>query len=53
GTHVAEDIPEAVAAFRARHPDVAVRVTGHLGASKALPRAILEVAATQEPVRGV
>jgi len=33
GTHVAEDIPEVVAAFRARHPDVAVRVTGHLGAS--------------------
>ncbi len=46
GTHVVEDIPEVVAAFRAGHPHVAVRVTGHLGASEVLPRAILEVAAS-------
>ncbi len=46
GTHVVEDIPDAVAAFRAGHPEVTVRITGHLGASEALPGAILAVAAT-------
>lgn len=47
GTHVVEDIPELVAAFSAAYPDVAVRLTAHLGASEILPRAILEVAAAQ------
>jgi sirohydrochlorin ferrochelatase len=49
GTHVVEDIPEVVAAFRAAYPDVTVRITGHLGASESLPRAILEVAASPQP----
>jgi len=42
-----EDIPELVAAFSAAYPDVAVRLTAHLGASEILPSAILEVAAAQ------
>lgn len=48
GTHVVEDIPDAVAAFRARHTDVVVRLTAHLGASEILPRAILDVAASPQ-----
>ncbi len=44
GTHVVGDIPEAVDAFRAAHPQVRVRLTPHLGASETLPRAILDVA---------
>jgi sirohydrochlorin ferrochelatase len=44
GTHVAQDIPEAIAEFSARHPAVKVRLTPHLGASAALPAAILNVA---------
>lgn len=45
GTHVAQDIPEAIAEFTAAHPGVKVRLTPHLGASEALPAAILNVAA--------
>lgn len=45
GTHVAEDIPEALETFAARHPQVRLRLTAHLGASEALPNAILAVAA--------
>jgi len=45
GTHVAQDIPEAIAEFAASHPGVAVRLTPHLGASAALPTAILGMAA--------
>ncbi len=45
GTHVASDIPEAVEAFRKEHPEVTIRLTDHLGASEALPAAILAVAA--------
>ena len=44
GTHVVSDIPEAVDAFRTEHPQVRVRLTSHLGASDALPGAILAVA---------
>jgi sirohydrochlorin ferrochelatase len=44
GTHVAQDIPEAIAEFRRARPDVAVTLTPHLGASAALPLAILDVA---------
>lgn len=44
GTHVVSDIPEAIEAFRAEYPDVRVRLTSHLGASDALPAAILTVA---------
>jgi len=45
GTHVAQDIPEAIAEFSAAHPQVTVRLTPHLGASATLPDAILGVAA--------
>ena len=45
GTHVVSDIPEAVNAFRTEHPQVRVRLTSHLGASDALPSAILAVTA--------
>lgn len=45
GTHVAQDIPEAIAAFAVTHPAVKVRLTPHLGASAVLPAAILNVAA--------
>lgn len=44
GTHVAQDIPKAIAEFNTAHPDVKVRLTPHLGASAALPGAILSVA---------
>ena len=43
GTHVAQDIPEAIAEFGGRHPQVGVRLTPHLGASIALPAAILDI----------
>lgn len=43
GTHVAEDIPAALDLFAARHPQVRLRLTAHLGASEALPHAILKV----------
>lgn len=45
GTHVARDIPEAMAAFQAEHPHIAIHLSRHLGASQALPWAILEMAA--------
>ncbi|MHB0972908.1 MAG: sirohydrochlorin chelatase [Thiobacillus sp.] len=45
GTHVAQDIPGAIAEFTAAHPAVAVRPTPHLGAPAGLPAAILGVAA--------
>ena len=45
GTHVAQDIPEAIAEFTAAHPAINVRMTPHLGASATLPAAILGVAA--------
>ena len=45
GTHVAQDIPEAIAEFTAAHPAIKVRMTPHLGASATLPAAILGVAA--------
>jgi sirohydrochlorin ferrochelatase len=45
GTHVAQDIPEAIAEFSLAHPAVKVRLAPHLGASAALPAAILSVAA--------
>jgi sirohydrochlorin ferrochelatase len=45
GTHVAQDIPDAIAEFSASHAAVKVRLTPHLGASATLPAAILSVAA--------
>lgn len=44
GSHVAHDIPEALAAFSQAHPDVQVRLTPHLGASSALAYTVMDVA---------
>lgn len=44
GTHVAQDIPEIIAAFRHARPDIRTHLTPHLGASDALPLAILGMA---------
>lgn len=41
GAHVAADIPEEVAAFCAKHLDIKVTLTPHLGAAPTLPHAIL------------
>lgn len=45
GTHVAQDIPEAIAEFSAQYPGVTIRLTSHLGAAAALPATILGMAA--------
>ncbi|MHB1214107.1 MAG: sirohydrochlorin chelatase [Thiobacillus sp.] len=45
GTHVAQDIPDVIAGFGVAYPAVKVRLTQHLGASAALPAAILGMAA--------
>jgi sirohydrochlorin ferrochelatase len=45
GTHVAQGIPEVIAEFSTSHPGVKVRLTQHLGASAALPAAMLGMAA--------
>ncbi len=45
GTHVAQDIPEAITEFAASHPGITVRLTQHLGALATLPAAILGMAA--------
>jgi len=44
GTHVAVDIPKAISAFELEYPQIRIRLTPHLGASDALPGAILSVA---------
>jgi sirohydrochlorin ferrochelatase len=49
GTHVSQDIPEAVAAFQQARPDISICLTPHFGASDALPLAILGVATQDRP----
>jgi sirohydrochlorin ferrochelatase len=44
GTHVASDIPEALAEFGQHHPKIKLRLASHLGASPALAKTILDVA---------
>jgi sirohydrochlorin ferrochelatase len=44
GTHVAQDIPEAVAAFRDRHPDIQVRLARHVGAARGMAHTVLDAA---------
>lgn len=49
GTHVAQDIPEAVNAFSQAHPDVKIRLATHLGAASSLPGTIVEMSRTSNP----
>jgi sirohydrochlorin ferrochelatase len=44
GTHVANDIPEAMATFCAHYPGIRVRLASHLGASPALASIVLDAA---------
>lgn len=44
GTHVSNDIPEAIGHFLAEHPGIKVRLAQHLGASSILPGIILDIA---------
>lgn len=44
GTHVTQDIPEAIESFQTDHPHIKVSLTRHLGDSDLLPQAILQVA---------
>jgi len=50
GTHVAQDIPEIIDAFRLDRPDIQIHLTPHFGASEALPLAILGMATQTAPV---
>jgi len=45
GRHVSEDIPRIVDELAFRHPDVAIRISDHIGASASMARLILEAAA--------
>ena len=44
GTHVANDIPEALTEFSAKQPQIKLHLTSHLGASATLAQTILDVA---------
>ncbi len=44
GTHVVDDLPQAITTFQGEHPGVTVRVTPHLGAAETLPALILALA---------
>lgn len=50
GTHVAVDIPEEIEAFSARHPEVQITLTPHLGAAPTLPQAILGLVVANQAV---
>ena len=41
GRHVVTDVPEEVAPVRARHPEVEIRITPHLGSADLLPSLLL------------
>lgn len=47
GTHVAQDIPDILAAFRAGRPDITVGLAPHLGALPTLAAAVLAGATRQ------
>jgi sirohydrochlorin ferrochelatase len=44
GRHVTEDLPAAVLACQARHPEVSFCTTAHLGATEVLAETLLRVA---------
>lgn len=43
GTHVATDIPEEIATFRNKYPNIRLTLTPHLGAAPALTQTILNM----------
>jgi sirohydrochlorin ferrochelatase len=50
GTHVAVDIPQEIEAFSAKHPQVQITLTPHLGAAPTLPHAILGLVVANQTV---
>ncbi len=46
GRHVVEDIPSEIKKAVTHHPDIDLRITGHIGALEAMPRLLLD--STQE-----
>ena len=44
GSHVTQDIPETLDAFRAGHPDIRLTLKQHIGSSDGMGRLILEMA---------
>lgn len=45
GSHVTQDIPEMLDAFRTGHPDIRLTLKHHIGSSDGMGRLILEMAA--------
>jgi sirohydrochlorin ferrochelatase len=44
GSHVSQDIPEILAAFRATHPDIRLTLKHHIGSAEGMSRLILDMA---------
>ena len=44
GSHVTQDIPEILDAFRAGHPDIQLTLKQHIGSSDGMGRLILDIA---------
>ncbi len=44
GAHVASDIPKEVACAQAGHPDIEISIADYLGANKAIPSLLAEIA---------
>lgn len=44
GRHVAQDIPQAIAAKQPQYPALKIQVTGHLGAADIMPQLIWQLA---------
>lgn len=49
GTHVTQDIPEAIASFRDLYPHIQVHLTRHLGAAEMLAGTVLDIALVDMP----
>jgi sirohydrochlorin ferrochelatase len=47
GTHVAQDIPEAVAAFMEQYPDIKIRLARHVGAAHGMAHTVLDAAGAE------
>ncbi len=45
GSHVSQDIPEILDAFRAGHPGIRLTLKPHIGSSDGMGRLVLEIAA--------